>query len=727
MDPSIELGPQDPDVEPQASNRRRAVRLPLPWWHQASVADLRRSTRLSGEFVLLTVLASTIATLGLITDSAAVIIGAMLIAPLLSPIMGIALGALGGRSHLLLRATITLGAGVVLSLAVSFALAWLALRMPFNVLATIPLEVTSRTHPGPFDLAIALAGGAAASYAIVRMKGAAALFGVAIATALVPPLCTVGIGLALGDSGIWMSAGTLFATNTVAIIASATIVFTQLRLRPRRSRAGHSGLALAGGLVVALGFVLVPSAVSLAQQSKAAASNTQFADTVSRTVVDVLAARLPSSQLVDVQRTVTGSVLELRVTAEVAQAPSPAQVAGIQADVATRLKRTVHLVIVGLPVVEIDSVSTAAPSAIPEPTATPESTPTPTPEPTPTPAPTMHPPGPVDSSAWFTPYVPQAVAAIDAGHLVLVGGTADGTAGVVAMSDDGGQRWQVERLDAFPLGGVSAADHAVWAVAPCPAGAGAACQPGLVTSADFGATWAMASVPDVAGAALLDALHGWAVSPSSSAGSATLYATGDDGLAWTQGPVACPAGAPAVAGLAVTSATGGWLACAGGSSDPSAKALLITRDGGATWTVSAVAGGAAGPAGAARLPADGALRGISMRPKGLGWLWTDAALYRTTDSGAHWTATTPPGGSSGVIVESASLIDGKAGVVLERDTTAGTVNLLRTGDVGASWTVLGSWPAGSAAPASVEPPPSPVPSADAAASPVAGGFSSPAP
>ena len=391
------------------------------------MADLRRSTRLSREFLLLTVLASTIATLGLITDSAAVIIGAMLIAPLLSPIMAIALGALGGRSHLLLRASITLGAGVALSLAVSFAVAWLALRMPFNVLATIPLEVTSRTHPGPFDLAIALAGGAAASYALVRMKGAAALFGVAIATALVPPLCTVGIGLALGDAGIWMSSGTLFATNTVAIIASATIVFTQLRLRPRRSRAGHSGLALTGGLVVALGFVLVPSAVSLAQQSEAAATSAQFADSVSRTVADVLAARLPGSQLVDVQRTVVGSVLELRVTAEVAEAPSTAQVADIQADVATRLKRTVHLVVVGLPVVEIDAVSTAAPSAIPEPTATPEPTPTPTPEPTPTPtpAPTMHPPGPVDSTAWFTPYVPQAVAAIDAGRLLLVGGTAE--------------------------------------------------------------------------------------------------------------------------------------------------------------------------------------------------------------------------------------------------------------------------------------------------------------
>jgi uncharacterized hydrophobic protein (TIGR00271 family) len=693
------------------------------------VANLRRSSRLTGEFALLTVLASAIATLGLITDSAAVIIGAMLIAPLLSPIMALALSALGGRPHLVLRASITLGTGVVLSLGVALTLSWLALRLPFDVLATIPLEVTSRTHPGPFDLAIALAGGAAAAYALVRMRGAAALFGVAIATALVPPLCVVGIGLALGDAGIWMSAGILFATNAVAIPAAAAVVFTVLHLRPRRSRAGHSGLVLAGGLVVALGIVLVPSAISLAQQSQAAARTSQFADTVSLTVADVLATRLPGSRLVDVQRTVAGSVLELRVTAEVAEAPSTAQVAVIQADVATRLKRTVHLVVVGLPVVEIDSVSTAAPSALPEPSLTPTATPSPTPEPTPTPtpAPTMHPPGPVDSAAWFTPFVPRAVAAVDAGHVVLVGGTADGAAGVAATSGDGGHRWHVERLEAFPLASVSTAGTSVWAVTPCPAATGRACRPGLLTSADSGTTWAMAGVPGLAAPALVDALHGWAVSAPSSTGAATLFTTGDGGLTWAQGPVACPAEAPTVAGLAVTSATGGWLACAGGSTDPAAKALLITTDGGVTWTVWAVAGGVAGPATAATLPADGVLRGISMRPKGLGWLWTDAVLYRTTDSGAHWTATTLPGGSSGAVIESASLIDGKAGVVLVHDAAAGAVTLLGTGDGGGSWAVLGSWPTGLAASGQVEPSPSPVPSAGAAASPIAGGSSSPAP
>jgi uncharacterized hydrophobic protein (TIGR00271 family) len=321
-----------PGLRPAGALPRR-----MPWWRLRSIGELRRSSRLTAGFLVLTVLSSSIATFGLITDSAAVIIGAMLIAPFLSPIMAMSLAVLGGRWHLLERAAITLAVGVGLALVVSFLLTWLALQLPFDALTTIPAEVASRTHPSPFDLAIALAGGAAAAYALVRLEGAAALFGVAIATALMPPLCTVGIGLALGDPGIWQAAGTLFVTNLVAIGASATVVFTALRLRPRRSRAGHSGLFLAMGLVIALGFVLVPTAVGVAQQNSAQARSLQFADTVSATVADVLAKRLPDSTLVSVERSRQGSALELRVTAQIVSVPSLAEIDTVQADVAGQL------------------------------------------------------------------------------------------------------------------------------------------------------------------------------------------------------------------------------------------------------------------------------------------------------------------------------------------------------------------------------------------------------
>ena len=383
-------GPVDVGPGPTPGTRRDRGRQ-TSWWHLRSVAEVRRATRLTPGFLLLTALSGAIATFGLITDSAAVIIGAMLIAPFLSPIMGIALAVLGGRRLLLVRAGLTLAIGIATALLLSVGLTWLAIQLPFGALTTVPNEVASRTHPSPFDLAIALAGGAAAAYALVRLEGAAALFGVAIATALMPPLCTIGIGLALGDSGIWTSAATLFATNVVAIVASATIVFAGLRLRPHRSRGRHYGILLVTGLAASLAFVLVPSAVGLAQQRESSNRSLQFADSLSSTVVDVLAARLPSSRLVSVERHLTGATLELRVTADVAAVPSIASAAQIEADIAERLGRNVRLVFVAVPVVELDPQATPSPAPSAEPSSAPTDTPSPVPTPTPSPSPSPTP------------------------------------------------------------------------------------------------------------------------------------------------------------------------------------------------------------------------------------------------------------------------------------------------------------------------------------------------
>ena len=89
-----------------------------------------------------------------------------------------------------------------------------------------------RTQPSPFDLVIALAGGAAATYALARPRLSAALPGVAIATALMPPLCVVGIGISLQRSDVYMGALLLFLTNLVAISFASILVFAFLGFRP---------------------------------------------------------------------------------------------------------------------------------------------------------------------------------------------------------------------------------------------------------------------------------------------------------------------------------------------------------------------------------------------------------------------------------------------------------------------------------------------------------------
>jgi len=135
--------------------------------------------------------------------------------------------------------------------------------------------------------------------------------------------------------------------------------------------------------------MLVPTAIGVARQNTAQAQSLQFADTVNSTVADVLAARLPDSHVVSVERSRQGSTLELRVTAEVAKVPSLAEVGAIQAEIATRLGRASHVILIAEPVVEIDPSRSVAPSTAPAPSPSPA--PAPSGSPTATPMPTAPP------------------------------------------------------------------------------------------------------------------------------------------------------------------------------------------------------------------------------------------------------------------------------------------------------------------------------------------------
>ena len=155
---------------------------------------LRDASDPSFDFFLFVLLSATIATLGLLIDSPATIIGAMLVAPLMSPIIGIGLASITGDTKLLTSSTSSLIRGAVLAVLLAFLLTWLNGFLPFASLHSDELtrELLARTLPSPIDLSIALAGGLAAAFALALPNLSAALPGVAIATALMPPLCTVG-------------------------------------------------------------------------------------------------------------------------------------------------------------------------------------------------------------------------------------------------------------------------------------------------------------------------------------------------------------------------------------------------------------------------------------------------------------------------------------------------------------------------------------------------------
>ncbi len=211
------------------------------------------------DFFLLVVLSTSIATLGLLTDSPAVIIGAMLVAPLMSPILTIGMASVIGDSRMLRSALSALLRGAFLSVLLSFALTIININLPILYLQQLPQEVISRTHPSPIDLVIALAGGFAAAYALTRDNLSAALPGVAIATALMPPLCTIGIGLAFNNMDIAAGATLLFITNTVTIAFAAGMVFFLRGFGSRRIRKERrlpQSLFLSAGLMTLLLFPL---------------------------------------------------------------------------------------------------------------------------------------------------------------------------------------------------------------------------------------------------------------------------------------------------------------------------------------------------------------------------------------------------------------------------------------------------------------------------------------
>ena len=169
-------------------------------------------------YYIMVVLSCSVATYGLLSNSTAVIIGAMLIAPLMNPILGGGLALITGNNHLL---KITIKAELIGAFIAIILSALLTLLLPVSHLTP---EILARTEPTLIDLIIALASGAAGTFAICYRSGAA-IPGVAIATALMPPLCVVGISLAKQEFQMAGGALLLFVANMVAINVIAILIF----------------------------------------------------------------------------------------------------------------------------------------------------------------------------------------------------------------------------------------------------------------------------------------------------------------------------------------------------------------------------------------------------------------------------------------------------------------------------------------------------------------------
>ncbi|MEW6168556.1 MAG: DUF389 domain-containing protein [Pseudomonadota bacterium] len=266
----VKTGPGFADDNPVAADERDTLRLKtlpenearlalissrLPLFTHALEEDfkelfllLRESARVTPDYVILTLASTLLAALGLVLGSAAVIIGAMVLAPLMAPIVSLAMSLLRRDPRLLRAAAKTIAVGVALALAAS---ALLALVTPLRRLTP---EIEARLHPTLLDLGVAVVSGVAAAYAYARESVVKSLPGVAIAVALVPPLAVAGIGLGWGDARLFGGAALLFLTNLVGIASTAALTFLVLGYAPIQTAA--RGLRMLAAALVALALPL---------------------------------------------------------------------------------------------------------------------------------------------------------------------------------------------------------------------------------------------------------------------------------------------------------------------------------------------------------------------------------------------------------------------------------------------------------------------------------------
>jgi len=260
------------DQLPQQESRIKYLGETLPFFSHALESDfkdlfisLKESAQISNTYVLLMVLSTLLATLGLFLNSPSVVIGAMVLAPLMAPIISLSMGVLRSDTELGRRSFSTLFTGMLIALTLS---ALMAALLPFQEVTN---EIEGRLHPSTLDLLVAVLSGVAGAFANARENIAKSLPGVAIAVALVPPLCVSGIGIGWLNFELFYGAMLLFLTNLTGIIMAAGLSFMVIGFAPF-SRA-KKGIVLS---VFMVSVISVPLLLSFYNMEEVAAVKKQL-------------------------------------------------------------------------------------------------------------------------------------------------------------------------------------------------------------------------------------------------------------------------------------------------------------------------------------------------------------------------------------------------------------------------------------------------------------------
>jgi uncharacterized hydrophobic protein (TIGR00341 family) len=221
---SVEAAVPQPAEEEARSKKRKRKSSSIA--RESLYEEIKKSARLDLNFIVLVILSTLVAAIGMIENSAAVVIGAMVIAPLLGPNLALSLGTALGDLGLMQKSLLTNLAGLSLALVLSIGLGFFwpeELNSP---------ELMARTDAGPGSIVLALASGAAAALSLTTGLSTV-LVGVMVAVALLPPVATLGLMLGVGQFDLALGAGLLLAINVVSVNLSSKIVFFAKGIRPR--------------------------------------------------------------------------------------------------------------------------------------------------------------------------------------------------------------------------------------------------------------------------------------------------------------------------------------------------------------------------------------------------------------------------------------------------------------------------------------------------------------
>jgi uncharacterized hydrophobic protein (TIGR00271 family) len=250
------------------------------WWriwivsgidHEAVLRQVAEDSGWSGRYAFLILVSAAISLLGLLMPSVAVLIGAMLLSPLMMPIIGLGFGIATLDFREMRRAAVALGAGSAIAVGLC------VLLVSISPVQTITSEIAGRTQPTLFDLLVALLSAIAGAYALIRGRGGTVV-GVAIAIALMPPLAVVGFGIATGNWTVFAGSLLLFLTNAVTIALTAALVARVYGFGSHLSP-HHTGWQLVL-FVIALGILSVPLGAALRQIAFEAVAQRQVREAI---------------------------------------------------------------------------------------------------------------------------------------------------------------------------------------------------------------------------------------------------------------------------------------------------------------------------------------------------------------------------------------------------------------------------------------------------------------